>query len=120
MDFMFAWWVSMDIMYGLQMIYGFICAMKMFCELWVRFMSGHWMDLWLIAGCFVDCIVDFCVPQGYLIDFYVLQRCFVDCMLWGDFLSLYSQFYEVIILKGTYVIGEGKMQSVFLDIKLRL
>jgi hypothetical protein len=39
------------------------------------------MDLWLIAGCFVDCIVDFCGPQGYLIDFYVFQRCFVDCML---------------------------------------
>jgi len=30
--------------------------------------------------------------------------------MWGDFLSLYFQFYEVIILKSTYAIGEGKMQ----------
>jgi hypothetical protein len=29
----------------------------------------------------------------------------------------YSRFYEVIILKGTYAIGEGKMQSLSLDIK---
>jgi hypothetical protein len=29
--------------------------------------------------------------------------------LWGDFSSLYSWFYEVIILGGTYAIDEGKM-----------
>jgi len=78
------------------------------------------MDLWAIERCFVDYMVDFCVPQGYFMDFYVFQKCFVDYMLWGDFSSLYSQFYEVIILRGTYVIGEGKMQSVYLNIKLRL
>jgi hypothetical protein len=44
----------------------------------------------------------------------------IQVQLWGDFLSLYSQFYEVIILGGTYVIGERKMQSVYVDIKLRL
>jgi hypothetical protein len=38
----------------------------------------------------------------------------------GDFLSLYSQFYEVIIFESTYVIDEGKMKSEYLDIKLRL
>jgi hypothetical protein len=42
------------------------------------------------------------------------------CLLRGDFLSLYSRFYEVIILGSTYVIGEGKMQSVSLDINLHL
>jgi hypothetical protein len=41
-------------------------------------------------------------------------------MLWSNFLSFYSQFYEVIILENTYVIGERKMQNVFLDVKLRL
>jgi len=40
--------------------------------------------------------------------------------LWSDFLSCYSWFNEVIILEGTYVIGEGKMQNVSLDIKLCL
>jgi hypothetical protein len=40
-------------------------------------------------------------------------------ILWGDFLSFYSQFYEVIILE-TYVIGEREMQNIFLDIELRL
>jgi hypothetical protein len=39
---------------------------------------------------------------------------------WSDFLSLYSWFYEVIILKGTYAISERKMQSVSLDVKLCL
>jgi hypothetical protein len=39
--------------------------------------------------------------------------------MWGDFLSFYSQFYE-IIFGGTYAIGEEKMQIVSLDIKLRL
>jgi hypothetical protein len=38
----------------------------------------------------------------------------------GDFWSFYSQFYEVIIFGGTYVIHEGKMQNEYLDIKLRL
>jgi hypothetical protein len=42
-------------------------------------------------------------------------------IIWGDFLSLYSQFYEVTILESTHVIDEGnKMQSVFLDVKLCL
>jgi len=41
-------------------------------------------------------------------------------MLWNNFLSLYSQFYEVTILESTYAIGEKKMQSVFLDVKLHL
>jgi hypothetical protein len=40
--------------------------------------------------------------------------------MWSDFSSFYSQFYEVIILGGTYAISEGKMQSVFLDIELCL
>jgi hypothetical protein len=41
--------------------------------------------------------------------------------MWGDFLSLYSWFYKVIILRNTYAIGEGKkMQSVYLNVKLRL
>jgi hypothetical protein len=40
--------------------------------------------------------------------------------MWGDFLSLYSWFFEVIIFEGTYVISEEKMQSVSLDIKLHL
>jgi len=40
--------------------------------------------------------------------------------LWSDFLSLYSQLYELIIFGGTYVIGERKMQNVSLDIKSRL
>jgi hypothetical protein len=39
--------------------------------------------------------------------------------VWNNFLSLYFQFYEVITLGSTYVINEGKMQSVYLDIKLR-
>ncbi len=40
--------------------------------------------------------------------------------MWEDFLSPHFRFYEVIILKGIYVIGERKMQSVYVDIKLRL
>jgi hypothetical protein len=40
--------------------------------------------------------------------------------VWSDFLSIYSEFYEVIILKGTYVINERKMQNVSVDIELRL
>jgi hypothetical protein len=44
----------------------------------------------------------------------------VFCMVWGDFLSFYSWFYEVIILGGTYAISEGKMQNVSLDIELCL
>ncbi len=30
--------------------------------------------------------------------------------MWGNFLSFYSQFYEVTILENTYATGEGKMQ----------
>jgi hypothetical protein len=41
-------------------------------------------------------------------------------MVWGDFLSLYSWFYEVIIFENTYVTGEEKNASVFLDVRLRL
>jgi len=37
--------------------------------------------------------------------------------VWGDFLSLYSWLYEMIILGSTYAIGEKKMQSLSLDIK---
>jgi hypothetical protein len=33
--------------------------------------------------------------------------------LWGDFLSLYSRFYEVIMLESTYVTSEKKMQVIF-------
>jgi hypothetical protein len=40
--------------------------------------------------------------------------------MWGDFMSLYSQFYEVIILESTYATNERKMQNVFIDVKLRL
>jgi len=37
----------MNIMYGLKMIGRFICAMKMFCELCVRFMCVliHYVDI---------------------------------------------------------------------------
>jgi len=35
-------------------------------------------------------------------------------------MSLYFWFYEVIIFGGTYAIGEEKMQSVSLYIKLHL
>jgi hypothetical protein len=35
-------------------------------------------------------------------------------------MSLYSQFYEVIILESTYGIGEGKNACVFLDVKIHL
>jgi hypothetical protein len=41
-------------------------------------------------------------------------------ILWNDFPFSYSQFYEVIIVKGIYVIGEGKMLCVFVDIELHL
>jgi hypothetical protein len=41
-------------------------------------------------------------------------------LMWGDFLSFYSQFYEVIILESIYVITEGKTQSLSLDVKLCL
>ncbi len=41
--------------------------------------------------------------------------------VWSNFLSLYSRFYEVIILGGIYVTGEGKKNAnVFLGVKLRL
>jgi hypothetical protein len=43
-----------------------------------------------------------------------------NTLMGGDFMSFYSQFCEVIILEGTYANGEGKMQSVFLDVKLHL
>ncbi len=33
--------------------------------------------------------------------------------MWGDFLSFYFRFYEVIILESTYATGEGKMQMYF-------
>jgi hypothetical protein len=33
--------------------------------------------------------------------------------LWGDFLSLYSRFYEVIIRESTCATSEGKMQVYF-------
>ncbi len=42
------------------------------------------------------------------------------CLQGSDFLSLYSQFYEVIILEGAYAIDEEKMQSEYLNIKLCL
>jgi hypothetical protein len=38
----------------------------------------------------------------------------------SDLPSLYSWSYEVIILGGTYVISEKKIQNVFLDIILHL
>ncbi len=31
-------------------------------------------------------------------------------MLWGDFLSLYSQFYKVIMHENTNATNEGKIQ----------
>jgi len=40
------------------------------------------------------------------------------CLSKGDFLSLYSWFYEVSILGNTYATGEGKMQNVYLDFNL--
>jgi hypothetical protein len=40
--------------------------------------------------------------------------------MWSDFPSFYFWFYEVIILENMYVIGQGKMQCVFLNIKLHL
>ncbi len=41
--------------------------------------------------------------------------------MWGDSLSLCSQFYEVIILESTYATGERKKNaSVLLVVKLHL
>jgi hypothetical protein len=34
-------------------------------------------------------------------------------MLWGNFSSLYSRFYEVTILESTNATDEGKMQVYF-------
>jgi len=36
-------------------------------------------------------------------------------ILWSDSLSFYSWFNKMIILGGTYAIGEGKMQNASLD-----
>jgi hypothetical protein len=71
--------------------------------------------------------------SGCMGDFFVLEfdigwmKCKIKMWGWGthisvhlqacDFLSLYSQFYEVIILKNTYVIDKEKMQSEYLNIK---
>jgi hypothetical protein len=41
-------------------------------------------------------------------------------LLWGDFSSLYSWFYEVIILESTNATSEGKNASVFLEVRMRL
>jgi len=40
--------------------------------------------------------------------------------MWGDFPSLYSQFYKVIMLESTNATGEGKNASVILEVRLRL
>jgi hypothetical protein len=65
------------------------------------------------------------VPNNVKMEwFHLLNRleqfCDIDWKLWGDFSSLHSRFYEVIIFRGTYVIGEGKMQIIFLNIELGL
>jgi len=41
-------------------------------------------------------------------------------ILWSDFPSFYSWFYKMIILGGTYAIGEGKMKNAYLNIELHL
>jgi hypothetical protein len=40
--------------------------------------------------------------------------------MWGDFPSLYSRFYKVIMLESTNATGEGKNASVILEVRLRL
>jgi hypothetical protein len=50
----------------------------------------------------------------------VISKQIINNQLWSNFLSFYFQFYEVIILGGTYANSKKEMQSVFLDIKLRL
>jgi len=40
--------------------------------------------------------------------------------LWGDFPSLYSWFYKVIMLESTNVIDERKNANLFQDVRLRL
>jgi hypothetical protein len=40
--------------------------------------------------------------------------------MWGDFPSLYSRFYKVIMLASTNAIGEGKNVSAILNVRLRL
>jgi hypothetical protein len=41
-------------------------------------------------------------------------------LVWGDFPSLYSRFYKVIMLASTNATGEGKNVSAILDVRLRL
>jgi len=41
-------------------------------------------------------------------------------ILWSDFPFLYFGFYKMVILEGTYAIGEGKKQSAYLNIELHL
>jgi hypothetical protein len=40
--------------------------------------------------------------------------------VWGDFPSLYSRFYKVIMLVSTNATGEGKNASAILDVRLHL
>jgi len=49
----------------------------------------------------------------YFVHFLISYCSNLRSSLWGDFLSLYSRFYEVTILENTYVTTEGKMQVYF-------
>jgi len=40
--------------------------------------------------------------------------------VWGDFPSLYSRFYKVIMLESTNATGEGKNANTIIDVRLRL
>jgi hypothetical protein len=37
----------------------------------------------------------------------------LGCIVWDNFLSFYSEFYEVTILESTYATSEGKVQMYF-------
>ncbi len=60
---------SMNIMYGLKKISRFICAMKMFCELCVRFkcVSRHCVDItWTLNGLMGDWRMFYGLYGGFL------------------------------------------------------
>jgi hypothetical protein len=70
MDFMFDHGgYSMNIMYGLKMIVRFICAMRMFCELCVKFMcaSRHCVDItWTLNELMADWRMFYGLYGGFL------------------------------------------------------
>jgi hypothetical protein len=119
MDYVCAWWIlclhggySIDIMYGLKMINGLICAMKMFCELLVRLMcvSKHCVEITL-NGLMGDWRM-FCGLYGGLLcatrifygllciskmfcGLYVVRWLFIPLfpVLWGDYTQRYICYW---------------------------